>query len=779
MQYGRMSEEPGVYVLNKIPECGNFEYIFKNKHFFLKVDQFGPSLIQQDPPAGMFVLQRKERETFSPIRYYFKDGSKMVHNFDIYNAKKFEIRYFPYKAEYELQFATLNVLTTIVVDTKIAAFYMNIKVTQKKDEMTKCLQIASFDPIDTSMAIWDKKEWYCSTEVDGKNSPMFTVKHYSVNGNKNERRNIVLLQDKNVTSLQNSSEKLRYFSRNLTIMPEKIANTELENVVCYDQICSSRFDIKNGDEINALVMVVNSDENINKKELLKSLNYSNINKIVEENKVEYLSQINRRKIETPDKQFNNFINNYLPLELSWVTDLDRGWPTGMRGARDCANDFLGYLAYDLPKCRDVIATLFNNERFEDGWFPRQIPFGDSNKYDLRPFSDSGAFVIELVYEYLCYSNDFSLLDETFTYFGKEKTGTGLEHLIKAAQYYSMEEHIGEHGLIKLNGGDWLDCLNRVGLKGRGETLMVTCQAILAFKQVCEVLRKYKDKYLLEIKEFEKTTAKFKKAIKENCYLKDETFYKALFSDDGNWYFSNKDLDNNKRIYIPSNAYTIISEINPSVDKKIIKTINENNESEYGFKLFTTPFGNPPFEGIGKMATGDFYPYMFENGAVYNHGGNLFYARALAVAGDYKTMYRAINYALPYNPKFHPESVTCLPAYACTNAYNLVPTFKGRSGLCFLTGSIAMIERSVFNWMFGLDYHIDYLRIKPCIPAQYKDSVINEIYCGHKIEIKYIGYGNKVISCTLNNADIVVKNNDLMIEKKLLQKDIKLIIKLNK
>ncbi len=462
-----MTEEPGVYVLNKIPEAGNFEYIYKNKKVVLKKDQYGPSFVQMDPPSGMFIIQRKERETFSPIKYYFNDGRKVVHNFDIFQARKFEIRFLPERCEYELEFGNVRSLTTIMLDTDKEIIYISLKLTSKNDEDIKVLSTASFDPIDTGMAVWDKKEWYSVTEADGLNNPLFVTRHYSVNGNKDDRRNILFLTNKDVLSIRNSPERLRFFTKNYTTLPESVSNKELEALVCYEQIVALRFDIRSGETINSLIKITDDSVNINKNELLERFNVSNLNEIRNKAKESYEGLISRRKIETPDKEFNNFVNNYLPLELSWVTDLDRGWPTGMRGSRDCANDFLGYLAYDLGKCKEIIKSLFDNERYEDGWFPRQIPSNGSKKYDLRPFSDSGAFVIELIYEYLSYSNDFGLLDEMFTYYNSDKIGTGLEHLIKAAKYYTLDENIGEHSLIKLHGGDWLDCLNRVGLKGRG------------------------------------------------------------------------------------------------------------------------------------------------------------------------------------------------------------------------------------------------------------------------------------------------------------------------
>ena len=59
--------------------------------------------------------------------------------------------------------------------------------------------------------------------------------------------------------------------------------------------------------------------------------------------------------------------------------------------------------------------------------------------------------MELIYEYLATTNDFSILYETFPYLDSKEKGTGLEHIIKTVDYYCLDENIGEHGLIKLHG----------------------------------------------------------------------------------------------------------------------------------------------------------------------------------------------------------------------------------------------------------------------------------------------------------------------------------------
>ena len=52
-------------------------------------------------------------------------------------------------------------------------------------------------------------------------------------------------------------------------------------------------------------------------------------------------------VKTPDELFNYYMNYWVPVQMSWVASLDRGWPSGMRGTRDSANDYTALVYTDL------------------------------------------------------------------------------------------------------------------------------------------------------------------------------------------------------------------------------------------------------------------------------------------------------------------------------------------------------------------------------------------------------------------------------------------------
>lgn len=84
-----------------------------------------------------------------------------------------------------------------------------------------------------------------------------------------------------------------------------------------------------------------------------------------------------------------------------------------------------------------------------------------------------------MHEYVCETGDFGLLKERVKWLNREDKDSIWEHALRALSYYLDPENIGEHGLCKIRGGDWLDAVNRAGLEGRGESVMVTYQVVLA------------------------------------------------------------------------------------------------------------------------------------------------------------------------------------------------------------------------------------------------------------------------------------------------------------
>ena len=778
--YGKFSKKPGGYRIEKLPEAGNYEYIYKNDETLVKVDQYGIITAQINPPVGEAVFKREEREVGSPVKAYFSDGESVFNNFDVLRADKLTIDFLPEKSIYRLTFGKTEVVTELFVTEKNKRFVMNVTVKNLGEQVKEYSILKCAFPYlnELLMAPWDKPEWYTRTEYLKDKNAFLTTK-YSVAGKKEERRYLTIVSNDETNNRELSLERLTTLTKNFSVIPDKVGGVTEDTLYAFKQCVSTlaTVNLKGGESYSfTQVFAVTDDEKKIAENIENSVKYfdSTVQKAEEEKLAEKHAELfSVRTVKTGDPDFDSFVNGFLPLEMYWVSSLDRGWPTGMRGVRDAANDFEGMLCYDKQMCKGVVENIFSKQR-SDGWYPRQVPFGTGTKFDLREFVDSACFFTEYVYDYLAYTGDYSILENKYGYYDCETQESGLTHLKKGMDYLLSDDALGVHGLVKMRGGDWLDCLSGAGKKGRGESVMVSCQLVMCLKYLVEILNKVGQ--VNEVEKYEKAGYRLKNAINKAAF--NGRFYNAVYTDNDTWLFSEKDEDGEERVYVPTNAYAVISGVASGKENEIFNEIAKLKTSD-GYKLFSKPLGGKFIDGIGKMGTGDFQPYFAENGSVYNHGSQCFLIRALAKAGRYEEISDVLGYALPLYADKHSPEKTCSAPYAITNCYHLVPSFYGRSGFSFLTGSVAMIERAVYSWVFGLNFALDNIVITPCVPKEYANAEITTPFNGHNLTIKYVGYGAQIEIAEISGKafDVSAEGRSVLIDKALITDDLTIIIKL--
>jgi len=160
--------------------------------------------------------------------------------------------------------------------------------------------------------------------------------------------------------------------------------------------------------------------------------------------------------------------------------------------------------------------------------------------------------------------------------------------------------------------------------------------------------------------------------------------------------------------------------------------------DMGYKLFWPYLGAKPIPKVGRVASGDVPPCLIENGNVYNHGSQGFFARALATAGKGDRLLDMLKWMMPYDTERHPTEDTYTPPYAIVNCWQQLPSFNHRALFCFLTGSVAMAMRGVYEWMFGIRPTLYGLEIAPCLPEGMTTAEAEFEYMGKKLTLKIDG-----------------------------------------
>lgn len=760
---GHFTQLSGGYMITDTAVEGNWEYIYQNRDVLLRVDQFGVVNAQANPVNDIMLFRRETNEKYSKWRVWVqREDETPVNNFAYprisVKPQDGYIKFLPQKAEYFYDFGSFTIFTEVFIPSNGTHVCMAVTVKNTSDSGADFTITPVLFPYVNSMdyAAWDRPEWYNNTSVAQKDDKtIFYTKKLSPKAKLQDRRLVTFAID----GIEETEIRAETFLGLGTFdFPDGLQKpflwkendvraifdfNETTSLAGFPFIYAGRKKVHIGSgEKHTITQVLSMQDkafcgNFNACELEKSLRYfsEEVRKSEKESVKQYYQELfSRRQLKTDDETFDRYVNNFLPLQLSWVASLDRGWPTGMRGVRDAANDFMGVMLYDEKWAREILLSLYSNQR-TDGWLPRQVTStGNKACADLRPYSDSGAFLMEFLHEYLALTGDMALLDERISWLDSDETATVYEHLKKSLEHYLAKDNIGEHGLVKIYGGDWLDSVGRAGLKGIGESVMVSCQLVMGLESTAKLMRflnkdqRLADEYLI-----------CAETLKKNIYthaFNAAGFYSSVFTDERRWLFSDCDEDGEERFYGPSNYYAIIAGAAEGREKGVLDKA-ECLRSDVGYLLFSPAMGRKPMSCVGRMGSGDQAIGMWENGNVYNHSQG-FRIRALAKAGMGDRLYETLLYMFPYDEKVHPLDVSLTPPYAILNCYQNQPLFKNRGGSPFLTGSIAMAERAVYSWMLGIQPDLDKLRIIPCLKSGNVNIQTKFILRNKQIEINYSG-----------------------------------------
>ncbi|MEX0777648.1 MAG: hypothetical protein WD042_18230 [Phycisphaeraceae bacterium] len=431
-------------------------------------------------------------------------------------------------------------------------------------------------------------------------------------------------------------------------------------------------------------------------------------------KQRYDRLFNHRRIDTPDDALNHYVNEHLALQLEQMQD--RGW-CNMRGVRDTAQDATAIVPVDPALARDRLLEILSLER-SDGWFLRQYSLaGRHAQHDARPYVDSGLWVWALLWEYLVWTRDFALLKQNTSWLDAAGRDSVMTHAQRLLAYYLDRRNLGEHGLCKIREGDWNDSVNAAGLEGRGESVMVPCQLVLALEQAAELLEMLgQDRPLA--KRYRRAAQTFRRNLLKHARNR-VGYFNGVFTDGGQWVFSPRDPDGAGRVNSTPNSFAIIAGIVKGKQRDRVVAALESLKGPYGWRLFHPPIGQPPIHHLGRIGQGDLAAGLGENGTPYNHGSHGFLGAAAWHAGRGELLYHVMRYMLPYDQQAHPVLRTRSAPYLVVNHYMEAPGLEGVGGAPFNTGSVPVAVRNCFDGFLGFRPGLRHLVIDPVIRPAWK------------------------------------------------------------
>ena len=512
---------------------------------------------------------------------------------------------------------------------------------------------------------------------------------------------------------------------------------------------------------------------------------------------EYLNNL-RKTLNKKEKSssmlkfnFNNWTNNKindktLNLFLKFVQyqteycGLAKNSGAVFLGVRDVMQQIEAALIWNPKDCRNKILEVLDYID-PSGNPPRQYsipPKGSIPRMDLRPFIDQGVWIISTVYNYLSYTNDYSILKEKVGYYERQNDGTVirseivdtvLDHLIRIMDY--LVTHIDENtNCLRAMFGDWNDALDGLGVSkkgmkyGNGVSVMASLQLYKNLEEMIELLEKlntrkdlidlYKTTHTNLLKGLEKHAIKENNGNKKiiHGWGEDESYFVGSFYD----------VDNISRDSLTANAFYVISGMNKNnliSNDDILRAYN-NLDSKYGLKTF-----NPHFEkgvkGVGRIV--NLPKGTAENGATYIHA-TLFGILSLFKMNEGEFAFEQLEKILPFT---HPLLSTSPFIMPNSYSYNEESLMDGESMSDWYTGSANTLIKVLVRGLFGINPSLNGLVFSP---SNYFRS--NEATCSLKVRKSIINVsfkGNNKVSYIEINGEKHQYQKEMFISNEYLDK----------
>ncbi|MEG1886672.1 MAG: hypothetical protein RR177_00965, partial [Oscillospiraceae bacterium] len=376
----------------------------------------------------------------------------------------------------------------------------------------------------------------------------------------------------------------------------------------------------------------------------------------------------------------------------------------------------------------------------DGRCPRQYSLPESEdappRMDLREFIDQGVWVVSTLSNYLKFTGDFSILEETCGYYEiideesnlvrkSEIRDTVLEHLIKIVNWLVSKED-KKTGCTRVLFGDWNDALDGLGVDisrknkfGSGVSVMAASQVWQSLNEMIEMLEIACPGKYCEIKmNWKQSAERLVKGLQKYGVVENSSGVKRIvhgWGDQMSYYVGGwDDPDGKPRRSLTSNAFWSLSgllDLDTSLEETIYRDILAT-DSKYGLKTFDEGFESNT-KGVGripKLPMG-----TAENGAAYVHA-SMFGTMALFKMGYSIDGWKTLAKSLPITH----ESVSASP-FVIPNSYgyNVQKNIDGESMMDWQTGASNVFLKTVVYYIIGIRPQYEGIWIQPAANLPFK------------------------------------------------------------
>ena len=394
---------------------------------------------------------------------------------------------------------------------------------------------------------------------------------------------------------------------------------------------------------------------------------------------------------------------------------------GAYGFRDQLQDALALLPFDRETVRAHLRRAARHQ-FREGdvmhWWHPALAGGAARGVRTR-ISDDLLWLPYALGRWVEETGDLSLLSETEPYLQGRPLEDGEEERYEACpptgERDSLYRHavqaiecvlnrgVGEHGLCRMGAGDWNDGMNRLGIRGRGESVWLTwflSWTLRLFGPLCA-----------QMGETDRS--------KRYAALADRLAAEAGRAWDGGWYLRAYDDDGRPvgshrcdecAIDSLSQSFAVLA---PGPDPALARrAVCAAADRLYDRRLQLARLLDPPFHGQSDPGYIRSYPPgVRENGGQYTHAA-CWLALALLKAGERET---GAELLLDLLPERHSSEIYRAEPYVLAGDVYTAPGQEGRGGWSWYTGAAGWFCQTATRSLLGLRLCGGALVCRPNLP----------------------------------------------------------------
>ena len=431
------------------------------------------------------------------------------------------------------------------------------------------------------------------------------------------------------------------------------------------------------------------------------------------------------QVETPDTALDLMINRWLPYQAFASRILARAGfqqASGGIGFRDQLQDMMAFLHSEPGRARAHILDCARHQ-FEEGdvlhwWHP---PEGRGVRTRC---SDDMLWLVYATHTYVQATGDAGILQEEIPFLsappltGDEEdryagfpfgqSATLLEHCLRAMRCGASS---GRNGLPLIGSGDWNDGMDRVGHRGRGESVWLAWFAAHCADGCAD---------LADLAGYETDKAFWRLRAQEirqaaDAAAWDGAWYRRAYDDDGEPWGSARNAE--CRIDSIAQSWAVLAggpnrtRAEQGLRSAAAYLVDPDNRL---VRLLTPPFDRT-YRDPGYIRA--YPPGIRENGGQYTHAAT-WMGLAFARLGDGDTAHRIFDFINPVRRSATAKDIEHYRGepYAMAADIGGAPPFVGRAGWTWYTGAAGWSWRLAVEGILGLELRNGALRVAPCLPS---------------------------------------------------------------